>query len=79
MCLVPYFIGKSFITTLLFPTVELNFFVPQVSGFVADGMGRKKFFYLAAFFHIIGSIIQLVSSQFAALVAGRIITGSTVG
>ncbi|CDS06967.1 hypothetical protein LRAMOSA09490 [Lichtheimia ramosa] len=56
-----------------------SFLTSLVSGFVADGMGRKKFFYLAAFFHIIGSIIQLVSTQFAALVVGRIITGSTVG
>ncbi|KAL1934776.1 hypothetical protein VTP01DRAFT_6958 [Rhizomucor pusillus] len=49
------------------------------SGFVADGMGRKKFFYVAAIFHIVGSIIQLVGNRFGALIVGRILTGATVG
>lgn len=42
-------------------------------------MGRKKFFYVAAIFHIVGSIIQLVGNRFGALIVGRILTGATVG
>ncbi|KAI9318115.1 general substrate transporter [Dichotomocladium elegans] len=66
-------------TAAVIASSSASFLASLVSGFVADGVGRKKFFYIASFFHIIGVIVQLTNTDFAALVIGRIITGSTVG
>jgi predicted MFS family arabinose efflux permease len=60
-------------------SLAASFCASLVSGFVADGMGRKKFFYVAAAFHVIGVVIQAAGLKFAALLVGRIVTGCTVG
>ncbi|KAI9262136.1 general substrate transporter [Phascolomyces articulosus] len=60
-------------------SLSASFLTSLVSGFAADGIGRKKFFYVAAIFHIVGSVIQMVDLQLSALLVGRVITGSTVG
>ncbi|KAG2222946.1 hypothetical protein INT45_012924, partial [Circinella minor] len=60
-------------------SLSASFLVSLISGFLADSIGRKKFFYVAAVFHIIGSVIQMVDLQLSALLVGRVITGSTVG
>ncbi|KAI9497709.1 general substrate transporter [Zychaea mexicana] len=66
-------------TAAVVVSLAASFFTSLVSGFAADGIGRKKFFYVAAIFHIIGSIIQIADLQLTALLVGRVITGSTVG
>ncbi|KAI8084766.1 major facilitator superfamily domain-containing protein [Halteromyces radiatus] len=50
-----------------------------LSGTVADAIGRKRFFFVSAFLHLIGTIIQLCSGHLTALIVGRIITGISIG
>ncbi|KAI8139122.1 major facilitator superfamily domain-containing protein, partial [Fennellomyces sp. T-0311] len=66
-------------TAAVVVSLAASFLASLVSGFAADGIGRKKFFYLAAIFHIIGSVIQIADLQLSALLVGRVITGCTVG
>lgn len=49
------------------------------SGFLADGLGRKKAIMVGAVIWVIGSIIVAASQNIAMLIVGRIINGFCVG
>ncbi|CAO3654991.1 unnamed protein product [Mucor fragilis] len=60
-------------------SLAASFIASFVSGFVADKLGRKKFFYVASVIHEIGCIVEIAGQSQASFFAGRIITGLAIG
>ncbi|KAI8330445.1 major facilitator superfamily domain-containing protein [Chlamydoabsidia padenii] len=50
-----------------------------LSGPIADTIGRKRSFLVGAGLHLLGTVLQLTGRQYATLMIGRIITGTSVG
>lgn len=60
-------------------SLAASFIASFVSGFVADRLGRKKFFYVASIIHGVGCIVEISGQSQASFFAGRIITGIAIG
>ncbi|CEP17318.1 hypothetical protein [Parasitella parasitica] len=60
-------------------SLAASFIASFVSGFIADKLGRKKFFYVASIIHEIGCIVEIAGQSLASFFAGRIITGIAIG
>lgn len=60
-------------------SLAASFVASFASGFVADRLGRKKFFYVASIIHLIGCIVEIAGQSQATFFAGRIITGFAIG
>ncbi|KAI9032786.1 general substrate transporter [Phycomyces nitens] len=54
-------------------------FSALTTGYFIDRLGRKKIFYIASIVHIIGSILQVVSTNLAVFLVGRAINGISLG
>ncbi|KAI8098019.1 uncharacterized protein B0P05DRAFT_523006 [Gilbertella persicaria] len=60
-------------------SLAASFVASFVSGFVADGLGRKNFFYVASVIHEIGCVIEIAGQSQTTFFIGRILTGFAVG
>lgn len=54
-------------------------YLMQLSGPVADRIGRRNYFFVATIVKIIGSMIEITASNFATLLLGRILAGAAIG
>lgn len=54
-------------------------YLMQLSGPVADHIGRRNYFFVATIVKIIGSMIEITASNFATLLLGRILAGAAIG
>ncbi|KAI9271483.1 general substrate transporter [Phascolomyces articulosus] len=50
-----------------------------LSGPIADRIGRRNYFFVAAVIQVIGSLVQITATSFSTLLLGRIIAFSAIG
>ncbi|EIE86965.1 hypothetical protein RO3G_11676 [Rhizopus delemar RA 99-880] len=60
-------------------SLAASFVASLISGFIADGIGRKIFLMIASIIHTIGCIIEVAGQSQASFFAGRIISGLAIG